>query len=367
MFSPENYHIIFLIMVLALTIFYVHAIRHIGAESLLRRKGASLYVNLIITLIFTLFLGLRPISGLFIDTMTYYQIYSDIQQGVPTSAFVEQDKLFGYLMVLSASIGLSANVFFLIIEALYLFPVLWACHRLSKNSTDLLMLFVVGAFSFYSYGVNGIRNGMALSFVMLGMTFIQGGAKDKLIFLFLSVISVMCHFSCILPVICAIAASSIKKPIVFFYFWIFSIVVSLFIGEPISNFFASLGFDDRLSYINAEVNDELFSRAGFRWDFLLYSIVPIVLGWYIIYNKHIINRTYSLILGTYMLANAFWIMIIRAEYSNRFAYLSWFLYPIVLAYPLVKFPIWRHRQGQNVALIMIAHFAFTFGMFLIDK
>ena len=367
MVSPEHYYLLFLIFVMILTIFGTIIIFPLGADRLLKRRGNSLYVNLLITLSIILFLGLRPISEFFVDTMTYYQIYEDLRDGIQVSVFSEHDRLFGYLMFFFASRGISVNIFFLVIEILYILPILWACYRLSRNSTDLMMLFVIGALSFYSYGVNGIRNGMALSIVMLAMTYIRGGTKEKSLFLVFSIIGVLCHFSCLLTVVCVVVASMIKKPQFFFYFWLLSIGVSLLMGDIVSNFFASLGFDDRLGYINADVDDDMFSRTGFRWDFVLYSIVPIVLGWYVILRKHIYNRTYLLFLGTYILANAFWIMIITAEYSNRFAYLSWFLYPIVLAYPLVKFPIWKNKQGRNVALIMMAHFAFTFGLFLIGK
>ena len=108
-----------------------------------------------------------------------------------------------------------------------------------------------------------------------------------------------------------------------------------------------------------------YTKTGFRWDFLLYSFMPILLGWYVIFKKKVINSTYQLLLGTYIFANAFWIMVIRAEFSNRFAYLSWFLYPIVLAYPLLKFKLWPKTQGQKTAMIMFAHLAFTLIMVFI--
>ena len=152
----------------------------------------------------------------------------------------------------------------------------------------------------------------------------------------------------------------------FFYFWGISILISLLAGNTLAYLFAGLGFDDRLSdYLLVDVDESVFSRVGFRWDFLLYSAVPVLLGWYIIYRKRIYDKVFILLLGTYILANAFWIMIIRAEYSNRFAYLSWFLYPVVLAYPLLKLKIWPKSQGQKAASIMIAHIAFTFLMVFI--
>ena len=80
----------------------------------------------------------------------------------------------------------------------------------------------------------------------------------------------------------------------------------------------------------------------FRWDFLLYSVMPIWLGWYVIIKSKnyimIILIVVALLIYCRML---FGIMLIRASFSNRFAYLSWFMYPIVLAYLLLILPVWR--------------------------
>ena len=157
-----------------------------------------------------------------------------------------------------------------------------------------------------------------------------------------------------------------KPQRILFIIWLLSIVVSLLMGDVVADFFANLGFDDRLNrYIMTEANEDLFSSTGFRWDFLLYSAVPIVIGYYILVKKRTYNLTYLLLLGTYILTNSFWVMVIRAQYSNRFAYLSWFLYPIVICYPLLKLKIWPKTQGSKVAYTMVGHLAFTFIMYLI--
>ena len=106
----------------------------------------------------------------------------------------------------------------------------------------------------------------------------------------------------------------------------------------------------------------MFSHTGFRWDFLLYSMMPIVLGYYVVIKRGIQDRTYTILLNTYTLANAFWVMVIRANYSNRFAYLSWFMYPIVLAYPLLRLDVWGDMQGKRLKQIMLAHIGFTWFM-----
>ena len=152
-------------------------------------------------------------------------------------------------------------------------------------------------------------------------------------------------------------------------FWIVSIFLSLILGNTVANLFASLGFDDRMSgYLNnTEALSSEFSSSGFRWDFLIYSSMPIVLGYYVIVKKGIRNLTYEFLLNTYILSNAFWVIVIRAAFSNRFAYLSWFLYPIVVAYPLLKLPIWENNQGSYLKKIMLANFGFTYIMWLLGK
>ena len=154
----------------------------------------------------------------------------------------------------------------------------------------------------------------------------------------------------------------IKSFKVAYTFWVLSILISLVAGSAVTSLFAGLGFDDRVSYLQADASGEVFSHTGFRWDFLLYSMMPIVLGYYIVMRRGIRNATYEFLLNTYTLSNAFWVMVVRANYSNRFAYLSWFMYPMVLAYPLLKVNVWDKRQGEALSLIMFMHAAFTWFM-----
>jgi surface polysaccharide O-acyltransferase-like enzyme len=60
-------------------------------------------------------------------------------------------------------------------------------------------------------------------------------------------------------------------------------------------------------------------------------------------------------------ANAFWILVIRANFSNRFAYLSWFMMALVIIYPLLKKEMIKN-QYKVLAKVMLIYFAFTFLM-----
>ena len=69
---------------------------------------------------------------------------------------------------------------------------------------------------------------------------------------------------------------------------------------------------------------------GFRWDFLLYGSVPILEGIYFVFKRKYNNQFYCILLSTYILTNAFWVLINEVPFSDRFAYLSWFMMPLLL-------------------------------------
>ena len=79
-----------------------------------------------------------------------------------------------------------------------------------------------------------------------------------------------------------------------------------------------------------------FSMIGFRWDFLLYGSVPILEGIYFVFKRKYNNQFYCILLSTYILTNAFWVLINEVPFSDRFAYLSWFMMPVVIIYPILS-------------------------------
>lgn len=363
LFSPALYEKIHLLCILFMTLACLYSINRYGSNRLLSRRGSHPFI-LLYAFLFIIIVGLRPSSPVFVDMGTYRRTF-DLFKGAPPSIIVGSDFLFYYYMWGCAQV-MSSKWFFLISEFLYVIPILWACKRFAKNNWDIAMLFCFAAFSFFTYGVNGIRNGLSTSFVLLALSFIKGNPKEIVAAILLSIIAIGFHKSAALPVICMMISTIYNNPRFFYFFWLFSILMSLVAGSQISNVFANLGFDDRLSqYINADIDEEMFSSVGFRWDFLLYSLIPLALGYYLVFKKKVYDKTYLLLLGTYILANSFWIMVIRAEYSNRFAYLSWFMYPIVLSYPLVRLKIWPKTQWEKTAIVMAGHIAFTLIMVFI--
>ena len=361
--NHQLYSLVYILLTWILT--FVESRRMRNMPDFLLLKRTNYRISVVILMLFLIFLmGFRP-PEVGTDTGAYMSKYVKMMNGQILVDDDTKDWLFLYFQYFCAQI-MSVSVFFLLVAFMYVFFVYVACRRFSRNNAALMFLFALGAFSFFSYGVNGIRNGLATSFVVLALSYISGNIKEKLMCALLCIMAINCHGSAVIPVIAMCFSFFIKRSKFMFYLWGLAVLGSLVIGQSLSNIFLLFGIDERLAHYmtleNTAETEEALASVGFRWDFLLYSFMPILLGWYCIFKKRICDTNYHLLLGTYIYSNAVWVILIRIPFSNRFAYLSWFLYAIVLSYPLFKFSIWRN-QGRKVAMIMMAHVTFTFLMY----
>lgn len=350
---------------------YMTLDKYIGYEILTKREDTR--IMLAFLLFFVLLYGFRPLGG-FGDTGIYASIYEHMRDfGVYNSAGDEKagsDWIFDIFMFTCAQV-INVHFFLFIVMFFFIVPMYIGCKKIDFVHVSTMMLFCIGSYIFYGSAVNGIRNGMACSLVIWALASL---CRGQLLWpIMLSIIAIGCHKSTALPVACMFFVRYFRNPKLMFLCWLGAIIISLSLGGFISSLISNLGFDQRMSD-NFQVNskgvadlDGLLIETRFRWDFLLYSSMPILLGWYAIFKRKVYNNTYLMLLGTYIYANAFWVLAIRAIYSNRIANLSWFLYPIVLAYPLLNLPVFEKKHSKKTAWILLAHFGFTFVMFLLGK
>ena len=360
------YYFFFLVISWATVLYYIGS----GGQKLLRSQGNPMQgVALLLTVLMIVFLGLRPDGAAFVDSAGYKTDYNYfIDSFVPINLKIEW--LWHNLNFYCKEIGMNYHEFFLVVEFGYLGGMFAACMLLMRKNLWIALLFFFTAFSCYSFGVNGIRNGFACSIVLVAIALVAMDRKFLWISLFLMFLAIGNHRSTILPCAAVLTAVYvIKDTKVALRFWLLSIAISLIAGPLVEQFFISLGFDDRMSTYSSIAQDseemgERFSRTGFRWDFLFYSIWPVIMTWYVTIYRKFTDKTFIVIANTYMLCNAFWIMVIRAAFSNRFAYLSWFMYPLVIAYPLLRMNLWKD-QDRKTAIILFLYSGFTFFMFFI--
>lgn len=359
------YYIIFLIISWMTVLYYIGS----NGQKILKLEGSNPMqgVAILFTLILVFFIGLRPISGKhFGDMSMYSHMYLNIiNDYVPVS--FSKEWFWENLAVFCKKSGLNVYEYFLIISFGYFVSMLICSFILMRKNLWIASLFFFISFSCYAYGTNGIRNGLACSFALVAICLLaEGGLKRPLAFV-LMLLAIGIHRSVMLPCVAAIVSTYFIKDTKWtIRFWVASIAISLVAGPMVESFFSALGFDDRMvdytSLGQSEQSMSQFSSTGFRWDFLFYSMFPVIMTWYVTRHRNFNDKVFMIFANTYLLCNAFWIMVIRSSYSNRFAYLSWFIYPVIIAYPLLRMNLWKD-QDRRTALIFFLYSGFTLFMF----
>jgi hypothetical protein len=348
-YASLYYYILLIVVLLAFFHSQVLQIDDRANVSFMRGTG-----NLL--LIFVLFyIGLRPINGVFYDMMTYnrryenFQRYGALMMDKPTDYFFD-------LFTLVCSKIMTVEMYFFTCALLYIVPLWSASKKWFGNYSFYGFLTLVISFSFWNFGTNGIRNGIATSLFLLAIS-----QEKRVLQIILILIAINFHKSIALAAFGFVLANIYNKPKYYLLFWLLCIPLSLTFGTIFQTLFSGFMEDDRASYLTDEVSSESFSNIGFRWDFLLYSASAVYAGWFYIFKRKFQDKFYNVLYCTYLFANAFWILVIQANFSNRFAYLSWFMMAVVIFYPLLKKQFLR-KQYRLLGFIFVGYFAFTFLM-----
>ena len=321
-----------------------------------QKKGSSSLIPLLLCLVLIFWMGLRPVSVAFGDTVNYALEYNtmDVRH---VSIDWSGEWVWQWLMNGCKALGFDIHLFYFIIAAGYILSAFWAIKRFMPADPMLGVIFLLNSLMFFSFGVNGLRNGLACHLVLLGTSVLLEEKWLPGVLVFLLAFGI--HRSTLLPIAAILFAVFFMRNVRYaICFWVASIFISLVAGGAVTSFFAGLGFDDRMTQYTAISDMSQFSKTGFRWDFLLYSAAPVVMAWYVCIKKDLQDNWYNVLCTAYLLCNAFWVMVIRSAFSNRFAYLSWFLYPIVIAYPLVNMPI-QEDQDRLAGWILLAYSGFS--------
>ena len=314
------------------------------------------YINMagfVLVTTLLLYIGLRPIHGVFVDMTTYAYSFSRFKDGNPLN--VTEDKGFYAFMDFCAQ-NLNIEIFFFLCACIYIIPLVVFSVRIFGELWFYAFAMLVAAFTFWAYGTNGIRNGMATSIFLMGISFYD----KKLIMAAIMFLALSFHKTTTLPLAALLLTMVYANPKHYIFGWFGSIVLSLAFGGFWENFFAGLGFaDDRTSYLTDKADPSEFSSTGFRWDFLLYSFTGVLAGWYFIFKTRFQDKFYDRLYCMYLVANSFWILVIRANFSNRFSYLSWFMLGPVIIYPLLKADLVKN-QSRWVGGILFSFYFFSY-------
>lgn len=318
-----------------------------------RPEKPEVFFLLLVTIFFIGFLPVPwKVGG---DRAVYAELFNTLQSR--SQLDIHNDFLF-YTVAELFSLFSTYTFFFVFVAGIYCYSRYHFAKKMVPQYTYLMLLMFFSSFAFYAYGTNTLRAGLAISFLLTATSY----WKKEVFFYPLLIIAWFIHGSVIIPIVALLLAKFFNKPHLYLLGWCVSLIVSFISGNFFEQIFARFTNDARSFYLLVDVNNTAY-HIGFRWDFILYSLFGVIIGWYYLFKIKLKSSFYSFIYSAYLIANSFWILVIRSNFSDRFAYLSWFLYPIILIYPLLVVPIWK-KQNLRVATIIFINALFTYSLFL---
>ena len=313
--------------------------------------------DFIIVTLLTLIIGTRPISGkYFVDMAGYADHYVRYLGEKFIFDWNAENLLFDNLFAYWYCYDLGITLFFILISGIYFGCSYIGIQRIIPNHTLPAYLVFLAAFSTFSYATNGIKAGAAAAIFIMAM-----GYLDKRTICFtLALISLGFHHSMQLPVAALVITSLVKNAKIYYVFWVFCLIISFAHITYFQNLFSGFTDERGAAYLLA---DEQTSTAhiGFRPDFIVYSAIPVLIGFYYEINRGFKSKIYSALIHLYTLTNAVWLLCMYAAFNNRIAYLSWLLYPIDLIYPYLNVEN-RSDKYLKFGKVMAYHLYFTLFM-----
>ena len=302
----------------------------------------------------TFFIGLRP-KSVGADTSQYIQNY-EYEKGIVFQLnYDTENVIFDNLFTYLGSQNYDISELFLIMAFIYFACIYVACRRLFPQSQEIAFFSYLMAFSTFSYSVNGMKAGVGAALFLVALAY-----REKILLsIAFAALSIGFHHSMIVVAIAYVISYFYKSTKNFIYGWLLCTLMAIAHISFFQVLFASFASDKANEYLTG-----VGYITGLRLDFILYSAMPILIGYIMLFKKNIRNELYELWLRMYLTTNSAWMLCMYASYTNRIAYLSWFMYPIVLLIPYYSIKTSNNQfvVGKKVVLY---HLFFTLFMTLI--
>lgn len=303
-----------------------------------------------------LFLGVgmifQPLHG---DSYRYSLGFKKIDSLTFQKMLMLEKPEFGFRFIswFTATIINDVKLFFFIIYLLFI-GICWKALRNLYGSfeTYIVFSFLILYPYFLFYIVNGKRQGIALIFMLLAISFLFKNQNFKTIIslgfglLFHSTI-VLTYPVFLFMIFYKNTKKLFKLSFIVLSLSILSSIISL--NEQLNLILEFFNIDARyLAYFNDSFA-EVDYRTGFRLDFTLFSLFPLFL--YFIFREQLSINNERILnwLSLYMLLNSIYHFLSFIVYSDRLAVYSWFILPIV-CYELLK----KINNGKYLPIFIIA-------------
>lgn len=307
------------------------------------RKDIRMRSGLVVTAVTTVLMMaiaivFRPLSG---DSWRYYE-YFRVVRDLPLSeifAYRDPDPAYALLNWSVGQLGSEPALLFASTLTLYIGV---AVHTLRRRFTAVELAVIATclvAYPFFiTYAANGLRQGIGLAFLLAGYLGVWEGSRKAWLWI---VLAPLWHSAMWLAVaafvvhqlLMRVMPSAVSKWMLILGAWGGAVLLSM------TGLNATLGallpgmvdLSTNYDVYFMEASDFGY-RAGFRWDFTLFSLVPLLTGLLLRRTAEAFDlRTLAgWALSLYMFLNIVYHLFAFAPFADRFAAFSWWLMPLVV-------------------------------------
>lgn len=227
-------------------------------------------------------------------------------------------------------------------------------YKFGKENIVYYLLLSAGCLGFWSGSTNIIRAGLATALFFYSLC---NEDRNKIVYGILSLAAFFVHNSVLILIVSFFITKYFHNYKTYIVVWLLFLILSAANAlSPIVSFLSAHTGEvgDRLAeyaYCNDSDVADVYRNTGFRIDFILYSALVIIYSAWIIIKNGYKDVFYERIVCTYILTNCFWLTMIRAFYSDRFALLSWSLISFIILYPYMNK---KNKLVMNSWVITIA-------------
>ena len=358
-FAPYYKYLYLLIVTICTLACYVKYNTNANSQHVDRGNSA-----LVLAVLMALLIGIRPVHDVFADTVGYAAYYRYLSHEDFLFSINVENLVFDNVLAWMSSNGFSVSAFFTACSFTYFIGRWWAYKKMFPQNTLVAFLMFLGAFISYTSSVNGFKAGAAASLFCCAIACKDDFPKRLWRPALFLTLSFGIHHSMYVCIAGYIVCLFYKNTKVYLAFWLLALACAVLHVSYFQILFAGLTDQKGASYLIT--NGDSGWITGMRYDFVIYSAMPVLLGWYIRFKKNIVIEGYDFVLNLYLLMNGMWMLCMYASFTNRIAALSWFMYPMVLCYPFLKgYKLQKISNNLSIAKVMLYQLCFTLFMEII--
>ncbi|WP_124640043.1 MULTISPECIES: EpsG family protein [Amniculibacterium] len=248
------------------------------------------------------------------------------------------------------------------LSALYLL-VLYLASLVFSRKFQYNVLFVlfsfVSLYSFQSLGVNIVRQGVSLAFLLLAVALYLRNPRNVALWLLAALCSVGFHVTSIAIIVVLILVNVFRKlPIKYYTVLYFVFVVLAYfkvsllsLGPVLGDVFAG---DRKSKYIDGSFDKEF--SIGFKPQFVIFNTLFLLI-FFLIRKYGQKQENYDVLFKTYMALSMMFFMMFQLPFSDRWGVMSWMFIPFLLA------PAFAENGQYRTSIVSVLFLAIIFVIF----